>query len=220
MNEAVVRKLTHNLQYKNKRFKTPEENSESIYLSKEEITKIYEKDFSFKPIFEKVRDLFIIGCYTGLRFSDLAAITKDNFIDKKTKLRIKTEKTGELVIIPIHRYVKEILEKYHGKVPESYSNQKMNQYLKNVAELVELNENVQINATKGGIKTSTNYKKWELVTVHTARRSFATNAYLADVPTISIMKITGHRTEKSFLKYIKITQEDNANKLINHPFFN
>lgn len=53
----------------------------------------------------------------------------------------------------------------------------------------------------------------------TARRSFATNAYLQNVPTISIMKITGHRTEKSFLKYIKIIQEDNANKLVNHPFF-
>ncbi len=63
------------------------------------------------------------------------------------------------------------------------------------------------------------YKKYELLTVHTARRSFATNAYLEDVPILSIMKITGHKTEKAFLKYIKISQEDNANKLINHKFF-
>ncbi|HDZ40887.1 MAG TPA: hypothetical protein ENH59_04320 [Bacteroidetes bacterium] len=77
-----------------------------------------------------------------------------------------------------------------------------------------------IRKTKGGLRVDRKYKKHELITVHTARRSFATNMYMADVPTISIMKITGHRTEKSFLKYIRISQEDNANKLMNHPFFN
>ena len=73
--------------------------------------------------------------------------------------------------------------------------------------------------TKGGERKREVLKKHDLISVHTARRSFATNAYLQNVPTSSIMKITGHRTEKSFLKYIKISQEDNANKLVNHPFF-
>ena len=76
-----------------------------------------------------------------------------------------------------------------------------------------------VSGTFGGIRRSATYFKWELITTHTARRSFATNAYLGNVPSISIMKITGHRTEKSFLKYIKISQEDNANKLLSHPFF-
>ena len=76
-----------------------------------------------------------------------------------------------------------------------------------------------ISTTKGGIKQNVSFKKHELITVHTARRSFATNAYLMNIPPISIMKITGHKTERAFLKYIKISQEDNANKLINHPFF-
>ena len=82
-----------------------------------------------------------------------------------------------------------------------------------------IDDSFVITATKGGKRVTEVFKKWELITTHTARRSFATNAYLQNVPTISIMKITGHRTEKSFLKYIKISQEDNANKLINHPFF-
>jgi integrase len=219
MNEAVDRKLTTNLQFKNRRFKTMEEHSENIYLSQDEIRKLHEKSFSFDPSLERVKELFIIGCCTGLRFSDLATLTEDNFIDKHTKLKIKTEKTGELVIIPLHRFVREIFKKNDGKLPKTISNQKMNDYLKQIAELAEFNEQVSITSTKGGKSVSENFKKYELVTVHTARRSFATNAYLADVPTISIMKITGHRTEKAFMRYIKISQEDNANKLLSHPFF-
>jgi hypothetical protein len=88
-----------------------------------------------------------------------------------------------------------------------------------LGQKAELKDDVVIASTKGGKRHTENFKKHELITTHTARRSFATNAYLQNVPTISIMKITGHRTEKSFLKYIKISQEDNANKLINHPFF-
>ena len=95
----------------------------------------------------------------------------------------------------------------------------MNKYLKELGENAGIEENVPIHFTKNGEKVFEKYKKYELITVHTARRSFATNAYLNDVPTISIMKITGHRTEKAFLKYIKISQEDNAIKLMNHPFF-
>jgi len=95
----------------------------------------------------------------------------------------------------------------------------MNDYLKELGQLAEIEESILITATKGGKRETETFKKWELITTHTARRSFATNAYLQNVPTISIMEITGHKTEKSFLKYIKISQEDNANKLINHPFF-
>ena len=95
----------------------------------------------------------------------------------------------------------------------------MNEYLKKMGEKAELFETTNLTITRGGFQVSTNYKKWELITVHTARRSFATNMFLADVPSISIMKITGHRTEKAFMKYIKITQEQNADKLATHPRF-
>ncbi|MPN21796.1 hypothetical protein SDC9_169177 [bioreactor metagenome] len=168
---------------------------------------------------DKVRDLFIIGCYTGLRFSDLNQISPDNFINNNTQIKVKTEKTGEFVVIPLHKTVKEIVQKYDNSIPDVISNQKMNEYLKEVAKLAELNDRITISSTKGGTKQTEVFEKWELVTVHTARRSFATNMYLLDIPTISIMKITGHRTEKAFLLYIKISQEENANKLLNHPFF-
>lgn len=219
MNAANDRKLTTNVEFKNRRFKTIEEDTENIYLTKGELTMLYSLDLSNMQRLEKVRDMFIIGCYTGLRYSDLIQLNDKNLIDNKTKIKIKTEKTGEVVIIPLHSFVKEILVKYDGIPPYTISNQKMNEYLKELSKMAGLNEKVLISSTKGGIRQSIHYKKSELVTVHTARRSFATNAFLMNIPTISIMKITGHRTEKAFMKYIKISQEENANKLIDHPFF-
>ncbi len=219
MNEAFDRRLTNNIEYKSKRFKKVSETTDKIYLNLNEIDKLYSLDLSNNKKLEKVRDLFIIGCYTGLRFSDLKQITPNNFINNGTQLKVKTEKTGEFVVIPLHKTVKEIVQKYENSIPDVLSNQKMNEYIKEVAKLAELNERISISITKGGEKQSDVFEKWQLVTTHTARRSFATNMYLLDIPTISIMKITGHRTEKAFLLYIKITQEENANKLLNHPFF-
>lgn len=219
MNEALERGLTSNVSFKSRKFKSLNEETENIYLNKEEISRLYKLDLKKDKTLSDVRDLFIIGCYTGLRFSDLSKLTDKHIIDKGTKLKIQTEKTGELVIIPLHKYVREILERNKGKFPNVISNQKTNDYLKKIGADAKIEEEVIIHYTKGGKRTSETFKKYDLITTHTARRSFATNAYLEDIPTISIMKITGHRTERAFLKYIKISQEDNANKLINHPFF-
>lgn len=220
MNEAFDRKLTTNIEFKNKKFRTIEEETENIYLTIAEIEAIYNYDLTNNKRLDLVRDMFVLSCYTGLRYSDLVQLSNDNLIDKNTKLKIKTEKTGETVIIPLNRHIREILKKHGGLPDYSITNQKMNEYVKELAKLVEINDKVVISSTKGGAKKETKFLKHDLVTVHTARRSFATNAYLMDVPSISIMKITGHRTEKAFLKYIKISQEDNAKKLLNHPFFN
>jgi integrase len=219
LNVAIEKGLTKNISFKSRKFKKIQEESESIYLTKDEITKIYEVDLSDNDELCKARDLFIIGCYTGLRFSDLAKLNEKNIIDKGTKIKILTQKTGELVIIPLHTYILEILKRYSGKIPEVISNQKMNDHLKDIGKLAKIKEKTTLHFTQGGVKKSDTFPKHELITVHTARRSFATNAFLNDIPSISIMKITGHRTERAFLKYIKITQEENANKLLNHPFF-
>ena len=192
MNEAVGRKLTTNLQFKNKRFR-----------NEKEINRLYALDLANNSRLEKVRDLFIIACDTGLRFSDLIELRNENIINNGSVIRIRTQKTGEVVIIPLKGKVKEILKKYEGIPPQAISNQKMNEYLKELGEMAELIEDVVISLTKGGTRQTETFKKFELITTHTARRSFATNAYLQNVPTISIMKITGHTTAKSFLKYIK-----------------
>lgn len=219
MNEAVDRNLTKNLEYRNRNFKVTEEQVEKIYLSQEEILSIYNLDLNGDNRLDKVRDLFVVACYTGLRFSDLMQVKPDNIINDGTQIRVRTEKTSEIVVIPLHRFVKEIIKKYKGSLPPVISNQKMNKYIKEVGEMVGIDETMNIAITRGGKTERESFSKFDLITTHTARRSFATNAYLMDIPSISIMKITGHTTERSFMKYIRISQEDNANKLINHPFF-
>jgi integrase len=219
MKEAFKRGLTTNKFYEDEDFKVIEENTDQIYLKDEEILKLYDLDLKDNDRLNKVRDLFIIGCYTGLRYSDLGQIREEHFVADNTRLRIKTIKTGEIVEIPLHWTIKEIHKKYNGNIPKSISNQKMNKYLKEICQLAGINEKVRIAKTKGGMRVDKTYQKWELCSLHTARRSASTNMYLAGVPSISIMKITGHRTEKAFLRYIKISQEDNAKKLEEHPFF-
>ena len=136
-----------------------------------------------------------------------------------TYINILTQKTSTKVVIPLNPIVINILKKYDGFIPAPLSNQKMNQYLKVIGELAGLTSKISITRTKGGIKTKTAIPKYNLIHTHSCRKSFATNAFLAGVPTLAIMKITGHTTENQFLKYVKISEEENANNLINHKFF-
>jgi integrase len=168
---------------------------------------------------ERIRDLFIIACFTGLRFSDFSELKRENIIEGN-KIKIRTNKTDELVMIPLHKLVREILSKYSNEIPKALSNAKMNLNLKHLGVLAKINDMVEVSITKGGKLVKNSVKKSSLICTHTARRSFATNLYLAGIPSITIMKITGHQTEKSFLRYIRISQEENANKLLDHPFFN
>ncbi len=224
LNEATERGINTKLDFKSKRFKVITDSSENIYLTEEEILQIYNLDLSQSKRLEKVKDLFIVGCYTGLRFSDFTQIQPENIksgIDNKGKphksISIRTQKTDETVMIPIHWTVEAIMKKYKknfvNSLPSANSNQKMNEYLKEIGRLAGLTEKVQTTINKGGKRITTSAKKYELVTTHTARRSFATNLYLQGFPSISIMKITGHKTEKAFMTYIKISPEQNANKL-------
>ncbi len=208
LNEATARNINKNLAYKSPRFKTLIEESDSIYLNETELKRIYDLDLSKNPRLEKVRDLFIIGAFTGVRFSDLDKINKKN-IDNGY-LHIKTKKTGKKVVIPVHTYVFEILQKYDYQLPNIITNQKFNEYLKEIGKLAGINETVTKTITKGKFKRTYNKPKYEMITSHTARRSFATNQLKSGLQPAIIMAITGHKTEKSFYKYIKITPEENA----------
>lgn len=219
MNEATERGLNNNLEFKNKRFKTIREEADTVYLNIQELDKIEKLDLKASPRLEKVRDLFLVGCYTGLRFSDFTQINPENIVSDNTVIEVRTKKTGQRVSIPLHKTVRAILKKYKNKLPKAYTNQTMNEYLKEVISLAGIKEMIETTITKGGKIEKSVLPKYKLVSTHTARRSFATNLYLAEVPTISIMKITGHKTERSFLQYIRVSQKENADKLLTHPFF-
>ena len=216
LNEATERGVNTKLDFKSKRFKALTEKVETIYLTEDEIQHIYEFDFKRKAL-EQTRDLFIIGCFTGLRFSDFSQLKQDNI--SSDEIRIKTQKTGDFIVIPLHPTVKKILAKYAHTLkglPRPVSNQRMNDDLKEIGQQAGLNEKILMNKTKGGLRVQQTVFKYELITTHTARRSFATNLYLQGFPAISIMKITGHKTEKAFMSYIRISQEENSKLLQMH----
>ena len=194
---------------------------DNIYLTEDEISRLYALDIPMlkskgiidtKSTIEETRDLFIIGCWTGLRQSDLNHLEKALFDVEATEptITVVTEKTSEKVKIPMHRYIKELYAKYEGKFPKMRDKSRFNEHLKELGRLAEINDEVIIKENRGGKVTSSKYKKYQLIKSHTARRSFATNLYLKGAPTISIMKLTGHTTEANFMKYIKVTREENA----------
>ena len=201
-------------------FKATEEKVYNIYLSEEELENIYKlKDF--KPLhLEKARDLFLIGCYTGMRAENYLNIDpKVNINLKKNVITAIVNKKGPRITIPIHWIIREIIEKYNG-LPESISQQKLNKYIKKVGEIAELNETVISVKEIGGKRTQIVKKKWEMITTHTARRSMITNLYKRQVPLSYIMQISGHKTESQCLRYIKAGYEEINAKVAALDFWN
>lgn len=217
LNEAARQGLIKDETYKSYRSKSTE--VDNIYLTEDEISRLYALDIptlkskgliDSKSSIEETRDLFVIGCWTGLRQSDLNHLEKALFDVEAETITIITEKTTEKVTIPMHRYIKELYTKYDGKFPKMCYKSRFNEHLKELGRLAKIDDEVIIKENRGGKVTSIKYKKYQLIKSHTARRSFATNLYLKGAPTISIMKLTGHTTEANFMKYIKVTREENA----------
>ncbi|GAB4027292.1 site-specific integrase [Spirosoma koreense] len=208
-----------NLIFQHRDFKKLVEDVDNVYLTDDELTHLYNLDLSSNPRLDRVRDLFLIGCYTGLRFSDFSELRPENITHNGRILTRKTMKTSERVSIPLNPKILSILAKYEGIPPRTISNQKLNDYLKELCRRADITDAVEVSRTKGGRKETRYLEKCDMVTSHSARRSFATNAFLAKVPTVSIMKITGHRSEAVFLRYIKISSEQNALLMLEHAHF-
>jgi len=201
--------ISNNRIYENKRFKTSEIYVPKIYLSEKEILKIYNHSYE-KDYLRNAVNLFTIDCLTGLRFADLKRIdlSKDiEIIDGVEVLKNINAKTNETVIIPLHKVVKTIKENHEVR---QISNAKLNDYIKDAAALAGITNTIEkISYPKGNLKREY-VKKYSEITVHTARRSFATNMYKKGVPARSIMMMTGHKTEKQFLKYLRLSLEENV----------
>ena len=195
-----------------------EEDAGAVYLTMQEITGIY-RFTCLSPRQQEIRDVFILGCLTGLRYSDYSRLSENNFIDNFRQIKVKTRKTGAVVQLPAHRFVREILEKYGYRLPPGRSIQYFNRAIKQICRKTGIDEKQLSERTRGTEVDRKTCPKWELVSSHTARRSFATNMFLMGAPPYRIMLITGHRSEKSFFKYIRITREENAEFLSGHPFF-
>ena len=218
LHAARAKGIELNSTYNSKTFVSMSEKSTSIYLNEKELAQMYYLDLIAKPRLEKIRDLFLVGAWTGLRFEDFSNLSKEDLKDNDiVEIRThKTHKLNEKIAIPLHPVVKAILSKYNYELPQQISNTKFNKYIKEVGELAEINESFTKSITLGDKVVSITKEKSQYISSHCARRSFATNLYLQNFPSISIMAITGHKTETSFLKYIKVTPKEHAAKILEH----
>jgi len=212
LREAFDEGVSKNNIYTNRKFRSINVESETIYLTPSEIDQILNLDLTYSPKLERVRDTFIVGCLTGLRFSDLTNIKPENIIDGM--IEITQKKTKEKVVIPIKKQVNKFLEKYEFNL-RKISTQKFNDYLYEIVKKCDLlKDEITIKKMQGGKLVVLNKPKYEFVTSHTARRTFATNEYmLKDLSIREIMAITGHKTEKSFYRYIRQTPKENAERV-------
>lgn len=212
--------LHSNTAFENKDFRVTRMPVQNIYLTEDEIRRLF--DLPLDGFDEKVRDLFLIGCYTAQRFSDYKRINPDmlgTLPNGSRSIELIQKKTGTKVVIPIRPEVDYLLKKYDYCSPRA-SEQKVNGHIKEIARAAKITDTVAIEKTRGGLRKSETLSKCDLIMAHTARRSGCTNMFKAGIPPIEIMNISGHQTEKEFLKYILIDEEEAALRLSVHPYFN
>ena len=195
--------------YKKPQSRQGDENE--IYLTEDEIDKIYALQLTGRE--EEVRDLFVLQCWIGQRFSDTQAINegiiKEAPNGKGKVIEIVQEKKTHRVSIPLLPVAIDILNKYKDGFP-IYTNQTALNYLKNIGEKAGITRLHNVTEDRGGEVVTTQVKAYELIGTHTARRSFICNMLKHGYDSHIIMKITGHNDAKSFKKYVRLTSEDAA----------
>ncbi len=218
MGLALSREISTNIEHTKKYFIKPKEDAFAVYLTEEELRKIYDVELTGEnATLDKYRDMFLIGCYTALRVSDYKKIDSSCFTTTAEGTRVidmPTTKTKNRVTIPIvYDELIAIIEKYDYDFPRITS-QKLNDGIKEIARLAGITNTVTYFATKGGETRQFTEPKYKLISSHTGRRSAATNFYnIYDIPAYNLMLITGHKSIDNFMKYIKIAREENADKI-------
>lgn len=192
--------------------KLKEVKNEIVYLTWEELIKVYNfKVPSICPHLEEVRDVFCFCCFTSLRYSDVANLKRTNVFEDY--IQVTTIKTYETLRIELNDYSKKILDKYKNETYKRnlalpvISNQKMNDYLKELGELCCIDEPVSITYYKGGERYDETYKKYELLTTHCGRRTFISNAIMLGIAPEIVMKWTGHEDYRTMKPYIAIADK-------------
>jgi site-specific recombinase XerD len=194
------------------KFDTSREETDAIYITTDQIMEMYAiKKFDF-PEQEVVRDMFVIGCFTGMRFSDYSVL--DPGAIRNNRLSFIQVKTGAKVTIPIHPIVNEILKKYNYVLPPVPRNNEFNAIIKTVGEkMPSLHVPFTKQITYKRELLEIEKMKYEFLMTHTARRSFCSNEYIKGTDPMIIMAISGHKSYKSFMRYIKVSGDQFADKM-------
>lgn len=210
-----------NLEYKKNYFAKMTEVVNHPFLDLTELRQIEKLELHQEEM-SVSRDIFLIGCNTGLRIGDLLSFIKNPKLIKNGErdfVQIKQSKTSNPVVIPINSTIVNILTKYNGRFPPYLHQNIINQNLKLICKRAKIDTSYEYSRTEGGVSITHTNPKYKFISTHTARRSFCTNAYYSGMPVQDIMAISGHKTEKVFYNYIKVDLLDNAARIADNPFF-
>jgi site-specific recombinase XerD len=205
INAAIEKCYVENFVFRSVKALT--EDIDSVFTDLNELQKFLGLSLEEESLLEKTRDAYVINCFLGLRFSDLSK-TKPNLFSRQTingKLEIvfkgRALKTDKKVEFVVHPTAVKLLKKYNFQLPVLSENS-YNESLKILALRAGLTGLETIRETRGTEKIFKEVPKYSLISSHTGRRSFCTNMFMAGVPIQAIMSVSGHVTEKEFLKYI------------------
>jgi len=207
---ANTNNFTDNTSYRT--FKSKSEQNEVIYLTEDELMHLYNMKVDNERL-ERVRDVFVFQCFTGVRFSDIENLSWDDI--KNNTWNLRTQKTKDIIQIPLSGYALSILAKYGDweKPLPVISNQKMNKYLKELCKNAKINDSVKIVQYRGSERIEKTYKKYEVIGSHTARRTFISLSLQKGMKPDVIMAITGHKTYRMMQKYLKIADETKRDEM-------
>ena len=193
--------------------KSRQGDENEIYLSEDEIKKIYSLELPYTET--RIRDVFVLLCWTGQRYSDINSLNEGIIkeVEGGEVLEIVQTKTSHKVSIPLFPIAKEILKKYEFNLPIFPSNTIL-RYLKKIGKKAGLTEKHNVIKDRGGeVETISKYR-WELIGTHTARRSYINNMLKRQCDSHLLMKVTGHKSEASFKRYVKLSSEEAASTIL------
>lgn len=221
MKSAFSRDITKCTEFQKPYFIAPTEIVNLPYLTEEEIEKISNLVI-LDNTDRNIRDIFVLQCYTGLRIEDLLKQLKQpNIIEQSGRkfFYTKQSKTGGEIWIPINEKIRKVISNNNGKLPYYVHQNEINERIKSICKRAKINDDYSVERTYGNKTVVETKPKHKFIATHTARRSFCTNAYMANVPVHHIMSISGHKTEKIFLNYVKVEKKLEAVLIAENKFF-
>ncbi|GAA4054358.1 site-specific integrase [Hymenobacter glaciei] len=188
-----------------KQFRWQHQEPEILTLTRAEVQRLADLDLNTHPTLDNARALFLIGVYTGLRFSDVAALKPEHV--QPDRLRLTTQKTRTTLTVPVRPEAQPLLARVTAGTLRPIANQKLNGHLKELAQLAGIEAPTERVRYAGGQRRAHTAPKYEFVTTHTARRTFVTLALEAGVRPEVVMRITGHKSLAAFRRYVNVSED-------------
>lgn len=203
--------LTYVTKFSTKHMHISTELVQHVYLNEKELFTLE----SLKLLGEHkiVRDLFLISCETGIRFSDLCQLGSNSNLHGQFEIypkKTRNQTHNNRILIPFSQRVKRILATYNQERLPTYTYSKIhtfNKTLKEICKQAQIIEVTHFYKKIQGISICIERQKYELVSSHTGRRTFCTLKFLAGMPSHVIMKFSGHSSEQNFLRYLRLDAE-------------